>query len=194
MAGGAFVVHVESGPVNGWSNGAGSGLWSNPSNWSGGVLPQNGDNVARFGGSASGGTVTLDASASIEEIDFDNSGGGGYTIAALPGQTLTLSTTNGPASECLVNVLSGSHAISAPLVLAAPGNLVNVTNPADCLTISGVVSGGGALTKTGEGLLVLTGNNTYGGVTTISDGTLQVGDGGASRRSVPARKSTTPRF
>ena len=90
MAGGAFVVHVESGAINGWGNGTGSGLWSNPANWSGGVLPQNGDNVARFSGSTSGGTVTLDSSASVEELDFDNSGGGGYTIAASPGQTLTL--------------------------------------------------------------------------------------------------------
>ena len=76
--------------------------------------------------------MTLDASASVEEIDLDNSGGGGYTIAALPGQALTLSSPNGAASECLINVLSGSHTISAPLVLAAAGNLVNVTNPADC--------------------------------------------------------------
>jgi uncharacterized protein (TIGR03790 family) len=179
VAGGAFVVHVESGAVNGWNNGAGSGLWSNSANWSNGTLPQNGDGVARFGGSAHGGTVTLDASASVEEIDFDNSGGGGYTIAASPGQTLTLSSTNGVGSECLVNVLSGSHTISAPLVLATPGNLMNVTNPADCLTISGSVSGGGALTKTGSGTLVLTGSNTYSGTTTISAGTLQVGAGGA---------------
>ena len=103
---------------------AGSGLWSNPANWTGGALPQNGDRVARFGGATSGGTVTLDASASVEEIDLDNSGGGSYTIAASPGQTLTLSSTNGPMSQCLVNVLCGSHTISAPLVLAAAGNLV----------------------------------------------------------------------
>ena len=141
VAGGAFVVHVESGPVNAWSNGGGNMLWSNTANWTGGVLPQNGDNVARFGGASSGGTVTLDSSASVEEIDFSNSGSSGYTIAALPGQTLTLSSTNGPASECLVNVLCGSHTISVPLALAAQGNLVNVTNPADCLTISGNVSG-----------------------------------------------------
>ena len=120
VAGGAFVVHVQSGAVNGWGNGTGNMLWSNTANWIGGVLPQNNDNVARFSGAASSGTITLDASASVEEIDLDNSGGNGYTIAALPGQTLTLSSTNGPASECLVNVLSGSHTISAPLVLAAP--------------------------------------------------------------------------
>ena len=35
VAGGAFVVHVESGAVNGWGNGAGSGLWSNTGNWTG---------------------------------------------------------------------------------------------------------------------------------------------------------------
>ena len=177
VAGGAFVVHVESGPVNSWSNAGASGLWSNPANWTGGVLPQNGDNVARFSGAASGGTVTVDTSATVEEIDLDNSGGGGYTIAALPGQTLTLSSTNGVAAECLVNVLSGSHTISAPLVLASPGNLVNVTNPADRLTVSGGISGSGALTKTGAGLLLLTGSETYCGATTISAGTLQLGNG-----------------
>ena len=45
--------------------------------------------------------------------------------------------------------------ISAPLALASPGNLVNVTNAADSLTISGGVSGVGGLTKTGSGTLVL---------------------------------------
>ena len=36
-----------------------------------------------------------------------------------------------------------------------------MTNPADCLTVSGTISGIGALTKTGSGLLLLTANNTY---------------------------------
>ena len=46
---------------------------------------------------------------------------------------------------------------------------------------SGVISGnGGGLTKTGTGTLTLTGTNTYSGTTTISDGTLQMGNGGAT--------------
>ncbi|MEG0868268.1 MAG: autotransporter-associated beta strand repeat-containing protein [Hafnia sp.] len=44
----------------------------------------------------------------------------------------------------------------------------------------GVISGSGALVKTGSGVLTLTGTNTWSGGTTISDGTLQLGDGGAS--------------
>ena len=82
-------------------------------------------------------------------------------------------------SECLVNVLSGSHAISAPLALAALGNLVNVTNAADSLTISGGVSGVGGLTKTGPGTLVLTGSNTYSGATTVAGGLLALSNTGA---------------
>jgi autotransporter-associated beta strand protein len=175
VAGGGFVVHVESGPVNGWNNGAGTWLWSNTGNWSNGLLPENLDGVARFSGATSGGTVTLDVSPTLAEIAFDNSGGGNYTIAGLPGQTLTLSTTNGAAAESLVNVLSGSHTLSVPLVLAAPGNLFNVTNAIDSLTVNGNVSGVGALTKTGNGLLLLAGSNTYLGATTVSAGTLQLG-------------------
>lgn len=42
------------------------------------------------------------------------------------------------------------------------------------------LGGSAALTKTGEGTFVLSGDNTYAGGTTISDGTLQLGDGGTT--------------
>ena len=45
------------------------------------------------------------------------------------------------------------------------------------VTCSGVISGFGTLTKTGSGTLRITGGNTYDGITTISAGTLQLGDG-----------------
>ncbi len=62
------------------------------------------------------------------------------------------------------------------------------------LEVSGVVSGYGALNKTGAGTLLLSGNNTLAGPVTVSDGTLKFGHaaalgpmnsaGNASNRSV----------
>ena len=48
------------------------------------------------------------------------------------------------------------------------------------MTFSGVISGTGALVQAGSGTLILTGNNTYTGGTTISTGTLQIGNGGTT--------------
>jgi autotransporter-associated beta strand protein len=47
-------------------------------------------------------------------------------------------------------------------------------------TFAGVISGTGNLTKAGTGSLTLTGANTYTGTTTISAGTLALGNGGTS--------------
>jgi autotransporter-associated beta strand protein len=47
-------------------------------------------------------------------------------------------------------------------------------------TFSGVMYGTGALTKAGSGTLTLSGANTYTGNTTISAGTLRIGDNGAT--------------
>jgi fibronectin-binding autotransporter adhesin len=52
----------------------------------------------------------------------------------------------------------------------------DVTNSATTLTISGTLTGGGGLTKVGEGTLTLAGANSYTGITTISNGTLGVSD------------------
>ena len=47
-------------------------------------------------------------------------------------------------------------------------------------TLTGTLTGGFALTKQGNATLLLTGANTYSGVTTISSGVLQIGNGGTS--------------
>ncbi|MFD4835924.1 autotransporter domain-containing protein [Achromobacter sp. NPDC058515] len=72
------------------------------------------------------------------------------------------------------NQLSGAGTIS----LGAATLTAN--NPAGGTTYAGVISGPGALNKTGAGTLTLTAANTYSGGTTVALGTLQIGDGGAS--------------
>ena len=83
----------------------------------------------------------------------------------MPGSTLQLG--NGGASGSITgNVLdNGTFAI----------------NRSDSFTFGNEISGTGALQQNGTGTLILTGANTYTGVTTISAGsTLQLGNGGAS--------------
>ncbi|KQQ46074.1 hypothetical protein ASF69_07720 [Rhizobium sp. Leaf311] len=64
------------------------------------------------------------------------------------------------------------------------GDVVNnsalVINRSDSLTIGSSISGSGTLTQAGTGTTILTGGNSYAGTTTISSGTLQIGNGGAT--------------
>ena len=59
-------------------------------------------------------------------------------------------------------------------------------------TFSGIVGGNGSLTKFGSGTLTLTASNAYSGGTTISAGTLQLGDGPAITARSRATSPTTP--
>ncbi|CAN5488768.1 hypothetical protein BH09VER1_BH09VER1_50340 [soil metagenome] len=66
-------------------------------------------------------------------------------------------------------------------VLLSAGRTVTVMS--STLTVGGRISGSTSTTglaKSGTGTLLLTGDNTYGGVTTISAGTLQLGNGGTT--------------
>ena len=121
-------------------------------------------------------TVALNgANPSLKAMNFNTTGGGGYTISNSGGGTLTLASSGGPAA---INVASGTHAISAPI--AAAGNL-NVTTTGQ-LTISGPIGKSGttavALAKYGSGTLILGGSNSYDAGTTIAAGTLSVSSSG----------------
>ena len=64
--------------------------------------------------------------------------------------------------------------------VALDGSGVIRVDPGARFTAGGVISGAGALTKAGDGVLTLTNANTYSGGTVITGGLLQIGDGGVS--------------
>ncbi|MBV5316493.1 MAG: filamentous hemagglutinin N-terminal domain-containing protein, partial [Desulfobulbaceae bacterium] len=86
-----------------------------------------------------------------------------------------ISSTIGQLATTL-NASSGS--ISGNGAINTNGGLLTLNN-ATSGTHSGIISGSGGLTKTGAGTQILTGANSYSGITTIDAGTLQVGSGGA---------------
>ena len=99
----------------------------------------------------------------------------------------TLALTDSNTFENGVSLLAGTLQIgSGGTTGSIAGDIF--TNPDTDLVFSrsgttvygGVVSGDGNMTKLGDGTLVLTGANTYLGSTTLSAGTLQIGDGGTT--------------
>jgi len=69
---------------------------------------------------------------------------------------------------------SGPNAtIDRSITLAGDAGAVDIST-ANTLTIGGILTGSGGLTKAGTGNLILTGANTNAGVTTLSNGTLRV--------------------
>lgn len=53
-------------------------------------------------------------------------------------------------------------------------------NRSDSYVYESVISGTGSVVQSGIGMVTLSGNNTYSGVTTINDGTLRIGNGGTT--------------
>lgn len=72
-----------------------------------------------------------------------------------------------------------SFNVDNAIVLGSAGGTLAINGLSATATLSGVVSGGGSLTKTGNGIATLAGSNTYGGATMVTDGTLAVAGGSA---------------
>ena len=76
-----------------------------------------------------------------------------------------------------IQSLSGSGAV------ALASSITLTTGDSGDDTVSGIISGAGALTKAGSGLLTVSGNNTYSGDTAVNAGTLFGGTDSGSNDS-----------
>ena len=156
-----------------WANDA-NGTWGAGSNWTNGAAPNGVGGQANFFGTINQArTVTVDGAFTVGTMTFNNLAS--YTIegSGTNGHGLTLN--NG--GQATIAVLSGSHTISAPLALA--NSLQIVANSGTALTLSGVLSGSSTswtLSSDGTGVVTFSGNaaNTYGGLTTVAAGNLNL--------------------
>jgi autotransporter-associated beta strand protein len=177
---GASGLFAIPGPITGsgpLTLGTSADYWTNQlsgnNTFSGGVTLQNGTicvNSATALGAASS-TITINP-ISLKPI-IRNTSGGPITLANNNPQTWMGDFTFNGTSD--LNLGTGAVTLSP-----VSGTAINVTNLANVLTVGGVISGSGmGLAKYGTATLMLTALNDYSGDTTISAGTLQLGDGTA---------------
>ncbi|HEX6461774.1 MAG TPA: autotransporter-associated beta strand repeat-containing protein [Candidatus Saccharimonadales bacterium] len=148
-----------------WAGTAGDHQFNTAGNWSPSGAPTTGDDLV-FPLSASDKAPANNASGlSVNSITFSGSNDNGYTIT---GNALTV--TGGlvySSSTNTSNVIANNITIS--------GSQTWNVSDTNFLTLTGVVSGSGSITKTGAGTLSLDGSNTsYTGNLTASAGVLQI--------------------
>ncbi len=153
------------------------------------TLTTGGDNTSTtFAGVIQNGTGTL---------ALTKTGTGTQTLSGA--NTYTGATTVNAGTLQVGNGATGSLAAASPVTVNNGGTLgINLVNGgtfgnaitdntggvvignnvgANVQTLSGVISGGGAVTQNGTGTTILTGANSYTGATSVNFGTLQVGNG-----------------
>ncbi|EBA5863960.1 fibronectin-binding autotransporter adhesin ShdA [Salmonella enterica] len=148
-----------------------------------GELTLSGDNSYSGGTTITGGTLTADHADSLGSGDIDNSGvlkvGEGDLENTLSGTGSLVKTGTGELTLSGGNDYSGGTTISDGTLIADHADSLgsgDIDNSGVLKVGEGelknTLSGSGSLVKTGTGELTLSGDNSYSGTTTITDGTL----------------------
>ncbi|MET3498400.1 autotransporter outer membrane beta-barrel domain-containing protein, partial [Variovorax boronicumulans] len=136
--------------------------------------------AATFAPLSLGGFQTLQSNAGIWSFNVALAPAG-ITSTAVNGGTLILGANNSAYTGSMTVASGGvlqSSAQFAPAAITDNG-LVRFAQP-DNATYAGLVSGTGGIEKTGAGTLTLTQDQAFSGLTTITAGTLQLGNGGTT--------------
>ncbi len=172
--GGTLVTEGSEGIV---VNAQGESTTANLSNV-GGELVVNGGTITAEGIQLNGPAVTANAMA---RLNIANGtiylGSVGLVVNTNPAASLTAAITlSGGTIGAKADWTSTANLpLGGPIVIKA----ADEASVARSITLDGVLSGSGTLTKTGAGTLTLGGANTYSGVTYIDNGTLALGTAGS---------------
>ena len=144
-----------------------------------------------------GGNLTVGGIISGSSLGLTKAGVGTLILGGANTYTGATTVSAGTLQTSVSNVISDSSALSVSAgatfklggndTVASIAGSGNYSLGANTLTfgdtsnqtVSGTISGTGALVKNGSGSIALSGNNTYSGGTTISTGTIQIGDNNA---------------
>src|SRR5439155_8146116 len=199
----AIAVDVVGNPASLIWKGTQNSNWDiqTSQNWLNGASTDfyfEGDNVSFNDRNNGHYAVNLDALVHPSSTTFDNSSGD-YTLSSSAGtgavtgvgaltksgsSALILATNNSYSGTTTIN--GGTLQLGAGTTSGSVGggnviNNANLTiNRSDAVTLGNAVSGAGSLTKLGGNTVILSGNSTYTGITTIAGGTLQIGGGTTS--------------
>jgi autotransporter-associated beta strand protein len=148
-------------PTHIWDGGGADNLWSTPENWTGDMAPIAGDSL-----------VFPTGAAQLENVnDFDP--GTVFVSIAFEGAGYHLSGNAIGLSAGIVDESSGTINIVAVDIDLHNSDLT--IEVGQSLRIEGGIGGAGGVIKTGEGVLTLSGTNTYSGDTVVVAGELHTG-------------------
>ncbi len=176
----AYWVGGFTGGTNVWTVSNGSSI----SNWSAsaggavqGLVPGAGTDVIVSGSTpvTAPTALVLGASTSIKSLTVSDTANG----LGLNSDSNTLTTGSGGIT---VDAGVPASAISAKVALGDAQTWTN--NSANALTVSGIVSGTGSLSKSGTGTVILSAANTYTGQTRVQSGVLGLANVNALAASV----------
>ncbi len=175
---------------------AGTYNWNDNTNWSAAPFPNGSSAVANITTLLTGNqTIDLNVAIQVNQLTIGNSGfsdditgnGGSLTfVGTTPTLTMAIGSVNQSISAPVVMAAAltiAQNSTSGVLTLSggmATGSFQLTISGVGNTTVSDIISGNGSLLKSGLGTLTLTAANTYAGGTTISSGTLAIGNGGTS--------------
>ena len=167
--------------------GSGTTVLTGNSNYTGGTLISAGALQLGAGGATGSisGNVTNNGALVFNRGDTTFGGlisGTGSVTQQGSGTTVLTGNSNytGGTTISAGTLQLGAGGTTGSIVGDVANNGALVFNRADAYTFGGLISGGGTVTQAGAGTTVLTADNTYAGGTTISAGTLQLGNGGGT--------------
>ncbi len=172
------VLQVGEGELKNTLSGSGSLVKTGT-----GELTLSGDNDYSGGTTISGGTLTADHADSLGTGAIANSGvlqvGEGELENTLSGSGSLVKTGSGELTLSGDNGYSGGTTITGGTLIADNADSLGTGAVANSGVLQvgegeleNTLSGSGSLVKTGTGELTLSGDNSYSGTTTITDGTL----------------------